>query len=69
VSVDRLGRDCPETRPVPGAERARYPVLDEPHREAMIRDLYAAGWSYWLIAQLAHMEPDAARAVLTGGSL
>ena len=68
--VDRLGRDCADTFPDPSG-RGRVPVLDPAHKWAMIRFLYAGGWSYHLIAQLCGMDPAQMREALAsdGASL
>lgn len=60
--IDRTGADAVEFRDIP--EGGREPVLEEAHRVLMVKDLYADGWSYRLIAQALGMTYEDARSAL-----
>lgn len=59
--VDRIGTTSTEFR---DADGHREPVMTSYHKWAMIRDLYAAGWSYRLIAQFCGMPSEMVREAL-----
>ncbi len=51
--IDKTGADAAEFREfTEGGRILREPVMSEAHKAAMIHDLYRAGWSTRLIAQL-----------------
>ena len=64
--IDKTGADAAEfTEFDEGGRTLRVPVMGEAHKAAMIHDLYRAGWSYRLIAQLCRDDSETTRAILT----
>jgi hypothetical protein len=64
--MDKQGLDATEFREfTEHGQLVREPVMTEDHRWGMIADLYRAGWSYRLIAQLADTSGEEIRRVLS----
>jgi hypothetical protein len=60
--IDKAGRDAVEFTTLPGG--GRVPVMTTDHRDAMVQDLYRAGWSFRLIAQFGHLDTETALTAL-----
>lgn len=64
--IDKNGADAAEFREITeGGRIVREPVMADAHRWGMIHDLYRAGWSYRLIAQLINDDAETVRRMLT----
>ena len=64
--IDKTGADAAEFDELTeGGRTLRVPILGEAHKAAMVAELYRAGWSTRLIAQLCHDSHDTTLAILT----
>jgi hypothetical protein len=67
--IDKTGTHGPWveiTNSSGGGQVIRVPIMSKAQKDAMILDLYQAGWSYRLIAQLTRDESEDIRNILTG---